>query len=164
MTVTVLKDRMASVGKAIEAMRKNRVLVGIPEEKDAREPEPGEKSSPLGNAAIGYIMENGAPEANIPARPFLHPGVDSVRGDISGRFARTAKAALSGQAVDIDRTLNQVGLVAVNAVRAKIQSGPFEPLKPATLAARRRRGRTGTRPLLDTGQLRNSINYIIRST
>lgn len=36
---------------------------------------------------------------------------------------------------------------------------PWAPLKPATLRARRRRGKWGTRTLVETGELRNSFHY-----
>jgi len=49
-------------------------------------------------------------------------------------------------------------------VKAKISSGPFKKLADATLAARRRRGRTGTKPLQDTDQLLNSVTYVMRKT
>jgi hypothetical protein len=48
-------------------------------------------------------------------------------------------------------------------VRAFITAGQgFAPLAAATLAARRRKGRTGTKPLIDTGQLRRAITYVLR--
>ena len=41
---------------------------------------------------------------------------------------------------------------------------PFEPLAEGTLKARERRGRNAeeAHPLVDTGQLRNSVNYAVR--
>jgi hypothetical protein len=67
-----------------------------------------------------------------------------------------------------------------NAVRTKITDGPFAPLADSTLRARARRGRKGAvaelksraqgnapnnanaKPLIDTGQLRKSITYVVR--
>lgn len=50
------------------------VLIGIPMSTTER------PDGEITNAELGYIHEYGAPEANIPARPFLIPGVESVKG------------------------------------------------------------------------------------
>ncbi len=55
------------------------------------------------------------------------------------------------------------GLMGQDAVRGKITSGPFVPLAPATLRARKAKGRTGEKPLIDTGQLRAAYTYVIRA-
>jgi hypothetical protein len=62
----------------------------------------------------------------------------------------------------VDIAQNKAGLIAESSVRKKINEGPFEPLAPKTLQERKRRGRTGEKPLIDTGQLRNSVTYVIR--
>lgn len=164
MTVTIVKDRMKAVQATLRALGAKRVLVGIPGEMDAREREPGEKSEPIGNAALGYIQENGSPAANIPPRPFLMPGVRSVREEIAGRFEGAARRALAGGNGNIEQTLNAVGLIAVTAVKKVFDAqGPgWEPLKPGTLAARRRQGFKGTKILLRSGQLRNAVTFVVR--
>jgi len=164
MAVTIVKDRLKEVQATIKALAAKRVLVGIPGDMDTRKREPGEKGEPIGNAALGYIQDRGSPAANIPARPFLMPGVQSVRAEIAGRFEGAARGALAGKSANIEQTLNAVGLIASSAVKKVFDAqGPgWEPLKPGTLAGRKRRGRTGTKILLDTGQLRNSITYVAR--
>lgn len=153
---------MPALRKALGALTVHRVLVGIPTEKGLRKPEVGEAKEPPNNAQIGYWMEFGVPESNIPARPFLNPGIANVQPQINARFEKCARDALGDGDPSVDATLNIVGLIAQNAIRAKITDGPFIPLHPATLAARRHRGRTGEKPLIDTGQLRASITYVIR--
>lgn len=156
MSVKITKDRVAEVIQAISKLAKKDVLVGIPDSA------PGRNDGPISNAAIGYIQETGSPANNIPARPFLIPGVKDAQKDIAARFGAGAKQALSGNGTAAEASLHAAGLIGQNAARRKINNGPFEPLKESTLAARRRRGRTGTRPLIDTGQLRNSLTYVIR--
>ena len=61
--------------------------------------------------------------------------------------------------------LHRVGLTAQNSVRRVINAGVAPPLAASTLRSRRTRKvakRTGTVALIDTGQLRNSITYVIR--
>ena len=58
---------------------------------------------------------------------------------------------------------NKAGLIAQNSVKATITAGEgFAPLAESTLAARKRRGVSRTKPLIDTGSLLNSITYVIR--
>lgn len=152
-----LVDNVAKVTAGIEKLASQRVMVGVPAEKGSRQ-----DSEPINNAALAYIHENGAPEVNIPARPFLKPGIDAKKAEITAGLEKVGKAALEGDAARVDRGFHVVGLIGQNAVRAKINEGPFTPLAEDTLEARRARGRTGDKPLIDTGQLRNSLTYVIR--
>lgn len=161
MGVTVTKDRLADVLKSIHELVKKEVLIGIPESEDARN-QRGADGSPLGNAAIGYIQETGSPSNNLPARPFLVPGVHDALNPATAKLKAGATKALDGQRDAGEKSMHAAGLIAQNAVRAKINSGVPPALAESTLAGRRRRGRTGTVPLIDTGQLRNSITYVVR--
>ena len=153
-------DNLSRVVRGIASLAAQRVLVGIPSTEAPRTND--EINNPMNNATIGYIMENGSPVNNVPARPFLVPGVRDARLAIVRRLADASRAALDGSDRRVDQNLNAAGLTAQASVRNKITDGPFLPLAPRTLAQRRARGRTGERPLIDTGQLRNSINYVIR--
>ncbi len=160
--VTMKKDDVDAILKQIRMLTKQEVLIGVPDENAGRQPEQGEKQEPISNAEIGYLMEFGLPEKNIPARPFLVPGVENAKDKIGKRLEVGARKALTGDKDAVDIAFNGAGLVAQNAVRAKITDGPFKELSEKTLAARKRRGRTGEKPLIDTGQLRNSVTYVIR--
>jgi hypothetical protein len=171
------KDRSKAVIAALRALTDREVLVGIPREKAMRQ-----EGEPINSAALGYIHEFGSPARNIPARPFLHPGVDSIRDEAVKRFAAGARAALGGDSAAMDRAMHAVGLMTQSAVRMIITNGIAPPLSLAALESRLRRhkGRAGLRaeierrktgegpspddstPLVDTGQLRNAIAYVIR--
>jgi hypothetical protein len=99
---------------------------------------------------------------NLPARPFLVPGVESAQKAATDELKKGADDAMDGNAHAADKALHRAGIVASNAVKAKINSGIAPELAESTLAARRRRGRTGTTPLIDTGSLRNAITYVLR--
>lgn len=159
--VTITKDQTAKLMRDLKSLAERQVLVGIPDKTAGRKPKPGEDPG-MTNAALGYLHETGSPAANIPARPFLKPGVAGARDEIVARYRAGAKAVLDGKVRKIDAAHHEVGIIAQRAVRAKITEGPFEELAPATLADRRRRGRTGTRPLIDTGQLRTAVTYVVR--
>lgn len=158
-------SKLGQIERALAMMRKSKVLVGIPAEA-ARD------DTKVSNAVIGYLMETGAPEYNIPCRPFLRPGVESVEDKIVDELVRGAQritamvlhpsGGFERACADAEKSLQRIGIVAQNAVRARITDGPFTPLSPATLARRRAKGRSGEKPLIDSGQLRRSVTYIVK--
>lgn len=160
--VTMTKDVFDDVLKQIRVLTKQEVLIGVPDENAGRQPEEGEKEEPISNAEIGYVMEFGLPEKNIPARPHLVPGVQEATDQLGGVLQAGAEKALSGDKQAVDIALNKAGLIGQNSVRNKVNEGPFQELSEKTLEARRRRGRTGEKPLIDTGQYRNSLTYVVR--
>lgn len=153
----VTKDNVESMLAAVKAMANDRVLVGIPSDKAPR------RGEPLNNATLGYIHEHGSPARNIPARPFLKPGVVAAKDKISAVLRRYAKEAFDDKTA-ILKGLEAAGLVAQSSVKNQIRSSiGMAPLKAGTLAARRRKGAKGEKPLIRTGQLLNSITYVVRS-
>ena len=155
--VIVVRDNTAQLQAAIAELTDTELLVGVPSTKAGR------RDGPASNAVIAYVQDNGLPERNIPARPFLRPGIENAMNEITTRLRDAARLAMDGSLEACRRALHAVGLTAQASVRAKITDGPFTPLAESTLAQRRARGRTGTRPLIDTGQLRNSITYVLRN-
>jgi hypothetical protein len=152
-------DNFAKVAAGIKKIADTRVLVGVPADKDPRK-----AGDPVSNADLAYIHDNGAPDAGIPAREFLKPGIKAKQSEIEAGLVKTGNAALDGKPDAVERGFNIVGIIGQNAVRAKINEGVPPPLQPATIAARKRRKRTGTKPLIDTGQLRNAITYVVRKS
>lgn len=177
--VTIRLDNTQAILDALKTIGNRDVLVGIPQSADQRPPEEGEKST-FGNAAIGYINEKGSPTQNIPARPHLEPGVQSVQGQTVEQLKAAALSVLEGNAGAAERALNSAGIIASQGVKRYMTITGFTPLAESTLAARARRGRKGAskelesraagiapdnanaRPLIDTGEYRNSITYVVR--
>ncbi len=157
----VTKDNVEGFKKAIRELLKNDVLVGIPDTNAERAPQPGEKDT-ASNALIGYVMETGSPAKNIPARPFLVPGVESVRDDIAAQMKRGGKAALDNKPGGVEQAQIATGLIAQSAVKAKITSNIPPPLAQRTLDERKQRGVTRSNTLIDTGQLLNAVNFVVR--
>lgn len=154
--LTVRADKAQSILDALITLANKDVLVGIPESKDERD------DGDIGNAAIGYINENGSPAQNIPPRPHLKPGVRSVEQDFMPHLKSAARKALEGDAEGAVTSLDRAGTVAANGVKRYITITGFTPLADATIANRLRRGRTGNKPLIDTGEYRRSITHIVR--
>lgn len=184
--VVITKDRVNAVVGSINKLVGQQVLVGIPESTADRS---DEDQGPINNATLGYIHEFGAPGANIPARPFLIPGVRKSEKTYLPHLRAAAKAALEGNTAASDKALAAAGMVAESAVKVEITTADFVPLKPSTVAARARSRGTksrrsaekqylkliasgatpadaqsaaGIRPLIDTGQLRNAVTSVVR--
>ncbi len=163
MSLKVTKDGTAKLFLGLKALASERVLVGIPASEAERQiDEDADDRGPINNAAIGKIMEDGSPAANIPARPHLKPSVREQRDNIVKTYKAGAKAVLDGKAKNATAVHHRVGLMVETAVKAKINEGDFTPLAPATLAKRRARGRKSEKPLVDTAQYRNAITHVVR--
>ena len=188
-------DRLPAMLAAVERLTSADVLVGVPAPKAPR------RAGIVTNAMLAAIHENGSPAQNIPARPFIRPGIMKIRARAVAMMRQGAKDAVLGKPVDPRVILERVGMLARNAVVEAITDPepPFVPIGQATIRARLRRTAAGRRilrsakqrseaynathtrsslpvssalttltagmefkPLIDTGQLRASIGYIVR--
>jgi hypothetical protein len=170
------KNGMPALLSALKALSSTRVLVGVPSDAeqphlgqspgaDARKPD-AQHPSPPNNALLAYVHNFGSPARGIPPRPFMEPGIKSVQPQITAQLKAAGDAAMAGDEGKMMKHFHAAGLIAQGGTRMKITTGPFVPLAPATIAARRRRvgaSRSAViQPLLDSGQLRQSISYIVR--
>lgn len=168
--VTVKRLRSPDFVRSLKRGADAGVYVGIPADKDKtrspaegnHSPDAASRAQGITNAEIGLIMEHGAPEVNIPARPSLVPAIRNMKDKVNKYLRASLKARAQGDEDRAEKILHALGIDAVSAVQAKITSGPFVALKKATLAARRRIGIMGTKPLIATGQFRRAITYVIR--
>ena len=160
-TVTVVFDKTRKIAEALREVSTTRVMAGVPAEKGLRQEEDG-KQAGINNAALMYIHEHGAPDAGIPPRPVVYPAIKSIHKEVVKTLFKIGRLALEGKPKQVEQGFNALGIMAQNAMRKRITDGPFIPDKPATLAARRARGHKGERPLIETGQLRRALTYVIR--
>jgi hypothetical protein len=152
-------DRTAQIISRIKGLREYGLHVGIFEE-------PLREGSNLNNAEIANILENGGP--NLPARPFIQPGLAESRAMWLEHLKEAGAAILDGNKRRAKNQIHAAGQAAVNGIQNKILTGPFAPLSAKYVQRSRWRrpgrpstGRTGI-PLLDTGQLFNSIDFRVR--
>lgn len=124
------------------------VLVGVP--KGAGVYEDG-----LTIATIAAVNEFGSADGNIPARPFLRPAVEGGTHEYLSLVEKEMPDIAEGKH-PMSRLLNRLGILAVGHVQKKIVEGPFTPNAPSTI-----RAKGSSSPLIDTGALRQSINYVI---
>jgi hypothetical protein len=156
--LTVKPGKLDPFAREVMRELEKRDAIGIP--GDSMHPaEKGE--APISNAVLGYLFENGQPEKNLPARPHLVPGVEKIREQAAERLKQAAARAFAGDLAAPEKALHAIGLLGVSAVQAEITDGAFAPLSERTSKGRLRRGRTGTKPLIDTGQYRRAFQYVI---
>lgn len=175
----VVTDRTKQVLASLKGLAGASVLVGIPEANGGRKED---DQGPIDNATLGYIHEFGSPAANIPARPFLLPGVEASRDQYLPQLRKAAIAALEGDAGQMRTHLNTAGIIARDEVKLTLNTASYEPLKESTLRARARRAGSAiaaaaqreldsraegnppgdeARPLVETAQMRNAITYVV---
>ncbi len=151
---------LGPIEAAFKQLTKTRLLVGIPGDATPREPAPGQKGTPPSNAVIGYVMEYGEPSMNIPARPFLLPGVRAAKPEITKGMHRAVVGALSGKPTEIKAGFTQAGLAAQVSVQATMIAGGFAPLSDRTIEARARRRYEDTGKLVGTATSKNARKFL----
>ena len=103
-------------------------------------------------AVIAAIHEFGL--GDMPQRSFLRSAYDENLPMIDKMIQRVANGAVFG--LGTNAALNQLGNVVQGMVQRKIVDGPFVPNSAATIKRKK-----SSKPLIDTGHLRQSIRYVI---
>lgn len=91
---------------------------------------------------------------HAPSRPFMRDSVDKHLPAINHMMMSQKDALLSGATAKY--ILNTVGLFQKDLMQTEIEQGDFVANAPETI---RRKG--SDKPLIDTGQMKNSVNYQI---
>ena len=106
-----------------------------------------------------YAAANEFGTTKIPKRPFL----ENTMKRYGKAWEKFLVAQLQRRNNDVKGALNAVGNAAVRDVIATIKEGNFEPLKPRTIEAKRRKGRTEPEAILqDTESLIKSIAHKVK--
>ncbi len=161
----ITEDNLQSLSDKISELAKLELMVGIPEGKAERDPDGS--GVYINNPTIAYINTTGDPAMHIPPRPFLVPGIEHSKDEVTKQLEAAANRVVNASSKDEGRksakiVLDKLGLKLVNVVRRYITTAPFPPLSPVTIAERLKKGHTGIKPLIETGQLRRSVSYILR--
>ena len=146
-SLKVLTDRL-------KALTKKEVYVGIPAEKSSRYGEGG-----VNNAELLYIHTHGSPVRHIPPRPVLQPAIEANRQAIGKQLAYAAQEALKGNVLRAEQGLERAGMVAQNVARGWFDNpdNGWAPNSPRTIAKK-----GSSHPLIDTGEMRKAITYVVR--
>ena len=120
------------------------------------------------------IHEHGSPAMHIPARPVVKPALSqsSTRAEMSAAMVFACAAANSGDLSAVTSALEDAGKAGVDGIHAYIDKGIPPPNSPITLSGGWMRnpvskkpvkvkGKSGTTPLVDTGQMYNDFDWEI---
>lgn len=110
-------------------------------------------------AQVAIIQELGAPEANIPPRPFIQPTISNEGKKWAKNLEKGAAAVMRG-AITAENVLEIVGQQAAADIRKAISEVRYPPLAESTLARRRADGYTD-QPLNRTGYMIATCTSII---
>lgn len=133
------------------------VTVGIHEEA-------GDANEGLTMAQLGAVHEYGASinhpgvtgphKIDIPARPWLRPGVESGTPEYLGIIQKRVAAG-----ANMDALLEDLGIVASGKVQQYMTDLKSPPNAKSTIAKK-----GSSNPLIDTGALRQSVTYALQKT
>ena len=107
-------------------------------------------------STVAMIQEFGAPEKNIPPRPFMRPAKMEHAQEWKELFQKGAKAIHKGSKTEED-VLNELGDRIIADIRSAIMDVHFPPLKEQTLKARRSKGNYSDKPLIDTQKMFDTL-------
>lgn len=141
----------ARIKKDLRGLNSYAALVGIP--STAPRPVDRETKKPLAinMASLALIHERGSAANNIPARPFMKQTRQRAEGRFVRLLRRLYKQVVDGKVHPFDG-LSKLGMAYEGEMKNTFTTGSFTPNKPATI---KRKG--SSRPLIDTGHLRQSI-------
>ena len=111
---------------------------------------------------IAMWLEYGSEGFNVhyPARPFWRSAIDANIQRIMNRFIFNANQVAQGK-MQARQCFEDIGKQIVQYIRKSILQGSFAPLAQSTLMARALKG-SGTKPLIDTRTMLNSLEYVVK--
>ena len=147
MTTKIIKDFdgkfLDRLKKALIGKRERVVNVGFP--ASAKEPDG------TSTAFIAAVHEFGS--EHVPERSFMRTSLEVNRNKRKALNEQNLKKVLNG-GMSVDAALGHLGLMASSDIKEQIKNGSYAPLKEVTT---KRKG--SSKPLIDTGQMRQSVTY-----
>lgn len=147
-------DKLTPEGKKfyaeLEKLKQNEVFIGYQAGHATHTDEDGNTAD---MADIAMFNELGT--STSPPRPFLRMTVDENQAKINAMCEQQAKNIAKGATAE--QCLKQLGAFGVSLVQEKIGNGTFEPNAESTVKAK-----GSDKPLIDTGQMRQSVHYVIK--
>lgn len=143
-------DRLTPEGRQffaeMEKLRSKRVFIGF---------QAGKVIDDCGVDMAQIAMFNELGTSIAPARPFLRQTVDENLDDIKAFGGEKIQDIAEGGTVE--GVLKQLGVYGKGLVQEQIKNGTFEPNAPSTI-----RRKKSDKPLIDTGKMRQSVNFVIK--
>lgn len=148
MTVQVTGN-LAKIKQLIEQLKasgEKAVYVGFPAEFN----EKVEGSDNFNLASLAAVLEFG--NERIPSRPFLRQTLAENQEKYIALFVKLFESGVS-----IDKIYEQIALIAQGDVQQNIVNGKWAANAPSTIKRKK-----SSKPLIDTGKLRQSVKGIVK--
>nr|DAY89276.1 MAG TPA: virion morphogenesis protein [Caudoviricetes sp.] len=180
--VAIDKDLTDDILKSLNDLSKKTVCIGVP---DSTEHEGGkvtnaelmyihtngarnkdminamqhdiDSGKPYSEAHELYVHENGSPLWNIPPRPILEPAMEHGKEQMAELMKDIANDALEGN--NVQPGLEKIGMQGQNIARDWF-TNPSNNWAANSEETAKKKG--SDRPLIDTGELRKAITYIVK--
>lgn len=115
-------------------------------------PRPRQSDAGYTQGQLLAIHEYGSPERNIPERSVLRSTLREQRARALSMLAEDVRTQLANEKVPVARFYQRVAVMLEGEVKRKFGSSDLAPNAPSTIAAK-----GSSKPLIDTGELRRSI-------
>lgn len=154
-SVSSRTDNRAQIMQTLKNLMNTDVLVGIPEAESSR---PGEMVT---NAELLFIHTNGSPLKGIPARPVIEPAIENKKDKVADKLKVAMNKALEGDEAGARKSLEAAGMYGQNIARGWFTNpdNGWPPNAESTIKAK-----GSDKPLIDTGEMRKAITYVVRDT
>lgn len=179
--VAITKDLTSDIVNSLKDLAKKTVCIGVPSEEDTqrdnisnaelmyihtngireksmiREMQHDVDKIPYSQAHELYVHEHGSPLWHSPPRPILEPAIENSKDQVAELMKDAVGVALNGE--DITPALNKVGMQGQNIARGWFTnpSNKWAPNSEDTI-----KRKSSDNPLIDKGELRKSITYVIK--
>lgn len=144
-----IKKTNLSLSDIKKQLKNAAIKVGVPKSTGSAIHE----DSSITIAGLAMVHEFGSPARNIPERSFIRSTVQAKRNIIKKLFIQQGKKIMDGQ-VSTKDGLSIVGEFMQGEIKKTIVALKTPPNKPSTI---KKKG--SSNPLVDTGQLLQSIKY-----
>jgi len=105
-----------------------------------------------------YVRSRGSMAFSIPPRPIIEPAIENNENQIIPELRAAAEDQLASNHAGAVRNMKRAGMAGQNAAKGWFfdPRNQWPPNKPSTIARKK-----SDKPLIDTGQLRAAITYIV---
>ena len=115
----------------------------------------GDQTAEDGTSLAEIAAYNELGTSTIPARPFMKQSFENHEDELRAACERVNAALASGRSVE--QALDALGVAIKGLVQTEIVEGGFTENASSTI---KKKG--SDKPLIDTGTMRQSVNYVIK--
>lgn len=150
MSVHVIDKGWKQIQKELKLIQGAYVKVGFPSEKSKKH----QGQSGVDVAAVAAFQEYGT--EHIPARPFMVQTFEKNRQEVK-EFVEKEQAKIYDGKQTTEQSLNRLGNFYKGKIQKTIRNGEFAPNASGTI-----KQKGSSKPLIDTGQMRQSVDYEVK--